>query len=644
MIDLQFAGTTYFYIVIIIKINYPSPVWQKVEIAGNPFQHSQRSDGSELADPLSYRRADGTILRLPNYAPDAGFIEIVQRAGFQIRAKPLFPLVQPTDTQSIAFPRFLLQIRAHGATCHIRRYVANETSLSAAVDQAQRWIDAERQRERFDCLFSPALFLWIGLLLFFSWFLSPIVGWISLAPPIIGLPFALYLAPSRRRKHITASLAGFDWDRNDFCRGWLVTGDTGSGKTFAINILLHSVFQNESDWGGLCCDEKGIYYETLLRMAERYGRREDLLLLQTRPDGASEDWIPPARFNLLSDETIPWSTYATVIVDTASALASGTEDKGFFKTQAHANIGRGIQFFRLLGLVPTMHHLLEMLQYQPVLRAMLQQLEPLKNAGNSDARECYDHFLNGYLHQPAEQLGGVISTIYNYLNYFTNSDISEVFGAEENSFDFSALDEGAILCISLPQKYQTERRYITTILKLLFYTHALRRFDPRPSGSRKLEDDNLLICWQDEAQRFITESDGNVDVIRQAQATTVLAAQSKLSFLPALGSKEKAEVTILNLRNRIIFKAADRGCAESSADFIGKRMIWKRSYTRGRGNYSTTRTREEEYRVKPFELMSLPKFTAIVKHCEKGFRKKRIHPIDAEGRTPSWYPFWRRWF
>jgi len=619
-------------------------MWQKVETAGNPFQHSQHFDSSEVADPLSYRRPDGTVLRLPNHAPGAGFIEVGQRAGFQIRAKPLFPLVQSTGTQSSALPRFLVQICAHGVPCHIRRYLASETSFSEAVDQAQRWIDAERQKERFDYLFSPVVFLWTGLLLLFSWFLSPIVGWISLAPTLIGLPFAFYLAPSRYRKHITASLAGFDWDRSDFCRGWLVTGDTGSGKTFAINALLHSVFQNEPDWGGLCCDEKGIYYKTLLRMAERYGRHEDLLLLQTRPDGVPEDWIPPARFNLLSDETIPWSTYATVIVDTASALASGTEDKGFFKTQAHANIGRGIQFFRLLGLIPTMHHLLEMLQYQAVLRAMLQQLEPLKNAGNPDARECYDHFLNGFLHQPAEQLGGVISTIYNYLNYFTNPEISEVFGAEENSFDFSALDEGAILCISLPQKYQTERRYITTILKLLFYTHALRRFDPRPSGSRRLEDDNLLICWQDEAQRFITESDGNVDVIRQAQTTTVLAAQSKLSFLPALGSKEKAEVTILNLRNRIIFKAADRTCAESSADFIGKRMIWKRSYTRGRGNYSTTRTREEEYRVKPFELMSLPKFTAIVKHCEKGFRKKCIHPIDAEGRTPSWYPLWRRWF
>ena len=617
---------------------------ENAETAGSHFQHSKPFDGSELPDSLSYRQPDGTLLRLPNYSPGTAFVEVNQWSGFQVRAKPLFPLIRTADARTISLPRFLLQIRSDDTPRYVRRYVASETSLSAAIDRARHWIDAERQKERFDFLFSPAVLLVMGILLIFSWFLQPIVGWVSIAPILVSLPVGFYFAPGRSRTRISASLAGFHWNRNDFCRGWLVTGDTGAGKTFAINALLHSVFQNEPDWGGLCCDEKGIYYESLLTMANRYGREPDLLLLQTRPDHASEDWTPAARFNLLSDETIPWSTYATVIVDTASSLASGSEDKGFFKTQAHANIGRGIQFFRLLGLVPTMHHLLEMLQYQPVLRAMLQQLEPLKNEGNPDARECYDHFLNGFLHQPAEQLGGVISTIYNYLNYFTNPEISEVFGAEENSFEFAALDEGAIICISLPQKYQTERRYITTILKLLFYTHALRRFDPRPAGSRKLEDDNLLVCWQDEAQRFITESDGNVDVIRQAQATAVLAAQSKLSFLPALGSKEKAEVTILNLRNRIIFKAADRACAESSADFIGKRMIWKRSYTRGRGNHSTTRTREEEYLIKPFELMSLPKFMAVVKHCEKGFRKRRIHPIDADGKTPSWYPFWRRWF
>ena len=60
----------------------------------------------------------------------------------------------------------------------------------------------------------------------------------------------------------------------------------------------------------------------------------------------------------------------------------------------------------------------------------------------------------------------------NYLSYFTNPDIVEVFGAETNSFEFAALDEGAIICISMPQKYQTERRYIMTLLKLLFYISA----------------------------------------------------------------------------------------------------------------------------------------------------------------------------
>jgi hypothetical protein len=618
-------------------------MWEGVETVSSRFEYSEPTKSREFTDPLSFRQSDGNILRLPNYSPGAPFVQIAEQSGFRIRVKPLFPRVQEGGAEALPTPRFLVQVSSGGTPCYVRRYVSSEVSLFEAVVRARRWIHAERQRERFDFALSPLVLLLAGLLLLTSWFLYPILDWVSLLPIFVSLPSAFYFAPGGRRTHISASLAGFHWDRNDFCRGWLITGDTGAGKTFAINALLHSVFRNESDWGGLCCDEKGIYHETLVRMAKRYGREQDLLLLQTKPDHAPQDWTPPTRFNLLSDETIPWSTYATVIVDTASSLASGTEDKGFFKTQAHANIGRGIQLFRLLGLVPTMHHLLEMLQYQPVLRAMLQELEPLKNEGNPDARECYDHFLNGFLHQPAEQLGGVISTIYNYLNYFTNPDISEVFGAEDNSFDFAALDEGAIICISLPQKYQTERRYITTILKLLFYTHALRRFDPRPPGSRTLNDDNLLICWQDEAQRFITESDGNVDVIRQARTTTVLAAQSKLSFLPTLGSKEKAEVTILNLRNRIIFKAADRACAESSADFIGKRMIWKRSYTRGRGNYSTTRTREEEYRIKPFELMSLPKFTAIIKHCEKGYRRKRIHPVDADGKTPAWYPFWRRW-
>jgi hypothetical protein len=609
----------------------------------SPAKFVENAPVEQFPDSLSVPSPDGSVIRLPEYSKGAPSISLARAGHFEIKAQSLFPILDHRSGGGRLLPRFAIRVIKSGDTVYERRYSAHETSLAQALAAAAHWSSSRRRQERWEYVCSwPLLALWTFCVAL-AWLFEPIVGWLSFLPLLAGFPFSFYFGPpaSKARK-TTASIGGFSWRRNDFCRGWLITGDTGAGKTFAINVLLHSVFQHEPDWGGICCDEKGIYHETLVRMARKYGRENDLLLLQTRPDQAEEDWTPPARFNLLSDPTIPWSTYATVIVDTASAITSGAEDKGFFKTQAHANIGRGIQLFRLLNLVPTMHRLLEVLQYQPILKSLLQYLETLKNRGNSDARECYDHFLNSYLRQPPEQLGGVISTIYNYLNYFTNPDIVEVFGPEENTFDFSALDDGAIICLSMPQKYQTERRYITTILKLLFYTHVLRRFDPRPPAQRPVQEDNLLICWQDEAQRFISESDANVDVIRQANATTVMAAQSKLSFFPALGTKEKAEVTMLNLRNRIIFKAADKACAESSADFIGKRMHWKKSYTHGKGGRSTTRSREEQYLVRPFELMSLPKFTAIIKHCENGFRKTTIHPVDPEGNTPAWYPFWKR--
>ncbi len=581
------------------------------------------------ANPLQFFDADGTAKLLTASSP----IVLSCSGDYQIKIQLL----------SAAVGRFSVSILLNREIIRRVHHSAERVPVSAAIMMARGWINQQETRERLLGLLSaPTLILWL-ISSVTAWFLQPMLGWIAYLPLLLSMPASWFFAarPDGACNRITAHLAGLHWDLNDFCRGWLITGDTGSGKTYAINLLMHSVFQHHPDWGGLCCDEKGIYHETLTRMVTRYDREDDLVLLQTRPDHAREDWVPPARFNLLSDHSIPASTYATVIVDTASALTSGSEDKGFFKTQAHVHIGQGIQLFRLLNLTPTMHHLLEVLQHQQILKAMLQQLEPLKDRGEPGARECYEHFWSGYLRQPAEQLGGVIATICNYLSYFTNPDIVDVFGAETNSFEFASLDQGAIICVSMPQKYHTERRYIMTLLKLLFYTHALRRFDPRGRDQRPLEEDNLLICWQDEAQRFITESDCNVDILRQARTTTVMATQSKTSFLPALGGRDKADATTLNLRNRIIFKAADRRCAETSADFIGKRMIWKKSYTRGPSGSSITRTREEEHLIKPYELMSLPKFTAVIKHCDKRFKKQILHPVEPDGTRPRWYGCWR---
>lgn len=472
---------------------------------------------------------------------------------------------------------------------------------------------------------------------------------------------AIVFAQFTKTTQLTCKLGNLTWDRNAFCRGWLITGSTGSGKTqCAINVLLHQVFKNENGkysknkallehpWGGLCIDEKGLYWQTLKDMAIHYRREKDLVLLQTKPDYNLE-WKPKYRLNLLSDDGIPANTYASVIVNTASAIAGGNNDKGFFKTQSESNIGWAIELFRSIRdfqkqinipleecVYPSLKNILEILTNRETYDELIRIIELDESPTlfkNQKLYECLSHFKNRYWSQPKDQLGGVQGTIYNYLNYFTNDDVSAVF-CSDNTFSFDEIEKGKIVCVAMPQKLQIERRYVCTLLKLLFYTQVLRRFD---MNKEAFKNKNLLICWQDEAQRFITEADGNVDVIREAGATTILACQSKTSLYPPLGGKEKANVTILNLRNRIIFRASDEDCAVSSSEFIGKKQITKKTKSISRSGISYSYSKTDAFKVPPHKLRDLEDFCGIIYHSSGKFKQYMIAPKDSQGIIPKWW-------
>ena len=183
---------------------------------------------------------------------------------------------------------------------------------------------------------------------------------------------------------------------------------------------------------------------------------------------------------------------------------------------------------------------------------------------------------------------------------------------------------------------------INTVLKMLFYSHALRRFD-RPKAER--DTDNLIILWADEAQRFVTASEDGmsdyncIDVMREARATLVAAAQSSTSFIPPLG-EETAQVLTLNLRNRRIFKAADEAGAVKSADFLGQRKVRLKSSGYSGGMLTRNYTNIEEHTIKPYELRNLRNHQCVLVHCEKGFYKTVLSPIEADGTISKWLPWW----
>ncbi len=442
----------------------------------------------------------------------------------------------------------------------------------------------------------------------------------------------------RRKPRAVVRLAGFTWTRADFCRGWLITGDTGSGKTRSgITPLLFQIFRNEPTWGGLCIDDKGLYWETLTEMARHFGREDDLILLQVRPDDyAAAAWFPRHTYNLTSDRSIPYNTFAKAVVDTASSLGQAG-DKGFFKNQAQIHIAAALERLREIGADVTLENAYHLLLDQGDLDEAMTDLA--SSHQTMRRRELADHFSNRFLSQPPEQIGGVKETIANYLQAFMTPDIGQVFCPGHNTFEFADIDRGKIICVAMPQKFQLERRYVNTFLKMLFYTHALRRFD-KPADERSR--DNLLILWADEAQRFVSASEDGmsdyncIDVIREAQATVVAAAQSSTSFVPPLG-RDKARVFTLNLRNRLIFKAADEEGAVESADFIGKKRAIKKSWGYSGGKMSRNYSEQEDYKIKPHLLRGLPKHSAVVIHCERGHRRKLLPPIQADGRICGWF-------
>ena len=362
---------------------------------------------------------------------------------------------------------------------------------------------------------------------------------------VIGLVLVVITSAGRRRKGIV-QLGGLTWTREDFCRGWLITGDTGSGKTRSgITPLLYQVFKNEPGWGGICIDDKGLYWETLVEMATHFNRLDDLILLQVKPDDAPLDWKPKHTYNLTSDRGIPSSTFAKFVVDTASSLGQ-QGDKGFFKNQAQTHIAKALDTLYEIRADVTLENAYSLLLNGADLTAALDDLA----SGYPTERRValIEHFKNRFLNQPAEQIGGVKETIANYLQHFLSPEIAQVFCPSENTFDFSEIDRGKIICVAMPQKFQTERRYVNTFLKMLFYTHVLRRFEKSKEARR---DDNLLILWADEAQRFMTASEdgmsdyNSVDVIREAQGTVVAAGPRKFFSVKVAGDFLKVAVCVV---------------------------------------------------------------------------------------------------
>jgi type IV secretory pathway TraG/TraD family ATPase VirD4 len=239
---------------------------------------------------------------------------------------------------------------------------------------------------------------------------------------------------------------------------------------------------------------------------------------------------------------------------------------------------------------------------------------------------------------PSETLGGIIGYIGNILKPFTEESIASIFCADEPTFSVAEIDDGKLVCVSIPQSFILQRVFINTLLKLFFYFHAQCRFDQ--SEEERAKHNQIFLC-ADEGQEIITSAYSafadhrQAAILREAKATIILATQGYSSIYAAL-PKEHANVLISSLANQLIFQASSEENAKTAEGFLGMRRKKEFSYSFTGGK----RTKSFKWEIVPyihfFRFRNFPKFYCVAKLANGRWKQGYLPPITPEGKIPKW--------
>ena len=400
-------------------------------------------------------------------------------------------------------------------------------------------------------------------------------------------------------------------------------------------------------WGGFVCGEKGNEWQSVESLLRHHGREEDLCILRTRPSWAPAGWTPSVRLNLISMDGIPADTCAKMLVETGLAVEEAGARDEFFIPQARDKIAWGLRLVRAvrsagapgLGEDASLLTLLDILTVHESYRRYLARCGSAHPALATSEAFCEARFQleNNYWNQPPDQLGGVRSTLYNFLVPFAEPEIAEVF-CSDSTFDLRDIQLGKVVCLAIPQKFALQRRYVATLLKALAYQVVLERFDRRADHPDWLNR-NVILVEQDEWQRHAVRADCEVDIVREASGAVYAATQSQNSVWLKLGGRENAAPLIANLRNRWICQAATEECADESSNLVSGRLVRELSYSHGDGGRSTSVSFPERPHLPRRELRTLPPFHVIFAPAEGRwlYRKCIAMPATPDGGIPPWW-------
>lgn len=470
---------------------------------------------------------------------------------------------------------------------------------------------------------------------------------------------------------------GLSWTMTQFCCHHGIFGETGSGKTVIFTNIIRQLYRRVPNFGGMIIEDKGDFHHTA-RVIDEINKKDDDTKLRTlvvNPKYGDRNFKPKDKCNILKcNGNMPWENWGSIITDVGKSFQP--PDGSYFPEQAYVVIVKGLYFLEkfmlykkyfkaalenkirlgnqdehgrvlkdILNTIPekmALDSLYEILVNIEGFGSMIDEFKTWMIASKQEDsdRETMKHIADikeQYLDVVKETRDGIKGTIQNYLQVFAIKDINDVFCAEDGDFSIREMNDGKIICTSIPQHYEKAKRYINTYFKLLFFDFAKSRFSDEKAVRKK---HNLCVLFGDESQDIVTASKyGQADhetaaKIRSAKCAIVYSCQDFKSYVPRLG-KDNADVLILNLANKYLFRVCDSDSADKISKMFGTVKKWEITHAKKGGS----RRKVDKPRFETNEIQNMPNHTCIIRHVNGENRKYFIPPIDEKGNRPAWY-FW----
>ena len=375
-------------------------------------------------------------------------------------------------------------------------------------------------------------------------------------------------------------------NKKALCGNILITGSIGSGKTQGTILpYFDQILAKQSLAPSvLAIDPKGTFIKDAVKIAERHGRKKDVLHL--RLDGE-------VTFNpIYVDDVLKMGRFLDVaqMVRAAAINFSGrsSADSPFWELSAF-NLTKNTViycaavygYYTLSDLYTGMVDAVEgraAAKLEAVIDSGRLEGEPLHNV-----RQALVYFSQEFQSFDQKLKTGILATATSFLSQFQEFQANRIFCPKQeertiHSMD-QVVDDGKILFFDVNSPGLA--RAMGTFIKLHYQQSVLQRL----TNPARLKDRAALLImdeYQDVVSTGYGTSAGDDRFLakgREANAMTIAATQSLSSIENSLGKSDAATELFQNFRTRIACHSTDLLTIRTFQDLIGEEDREKRSHS-----------------------------------------------------------------